>query len=94
MEYDIIHSFKPLKFLQIFNEHNAHKRRKEGEGWVSADFCYQRGTFDSAMVKSTLPNTEPTQVSISCIETPIPRKGGGKLENLYYKGPRLTDLND
>ena len=43
------------------------------------------GTFDSAMVMKTLPNIEPTQVSISRIVTLTSRKGGGKQENLHYK---------
>ena len=53
-----LYTFKSPSILQNFNTDRKEKgrggERKEKKRWgweVSADFCYQGGTLDSAMVK-------------------------------------------
>ena len=49
-----LYTFKSPSILQNFNTDRKEKGGKEKERWgweVSADFCYQGGTLDSAMVK-------------------------------------------
>ena len=50
-----LYTFKSPSILQNFNtdrKEKGGKGKEERWGWeVSADFCYQGGTLDSAMVK-------------------------------------------
>ena len=49
-----LYTFKRPSILQNFNAEKKGwgERREKRWGWeVSADFCYQGGTLDSAMVK-------------------------------------------
>ena len=75
------------------------ERREKRWGWeVSADFCYQEGTLDSAMVKKTQPNLGNTGVrtdaSVPCTIIPTLGKGGGRPENLYYIGFTVITFSD
>ena len=98
-----LYTSKRPSILHIFN---TDKKRGEGRGrrekrwgWeVSADFCYQEGTLDSAMVKKTQPNLGNTGVrtdaSVPCTIIPTLGKGGGRPENLYYIGFMVITFTD
>ena len=96
-----LYTSKRPSILHIFN---TDKKRGEGRGrrekrwgWeVSADFCYQEGTLDSAMVKKTQPNLGNTGVrtdaSAPCISYPNLHKGGGRPDNFYYRGSKVIQF--